>query len=47
MTRLVSGSLTGFECFIACNCVNLLDFLFEKREVVSTIVQIFDEFVGA
>ena len=36
--------MTGFECFIACDCVNSLDFLFEKREVVSTIVKVFDEF---
>ena len=47
VTGLVCGSLTGFECFIACDCVNWLDFPFEKREVVSTIVQVFDEFIGA
>ena len=46
-TGLVCGSLTGFECFIACDCVNSLDFLFEKGEVVSTIVKVFDEFIGA
>ena len=46
-TGLVCGSLTGFECFVACDCVYSLDFLFEKREVVSTIVRVFDEFIGA
>ena len=46
-TGLVCGSVTGFECFITCDCVNSLDVLFEKREVVSTIVKVFDEFIGA
>ena len=46
-TGSVCGSLTGFQCFIVCDCVNSLDFLFEKREVVSTIVKVFDEFIGA
>ena len=45
-TRLVCGSLTGFECFIACDCVKSLDFSFEKREV-STVVKVLDEFIGA
>ena len=44
---LVCGSLTGFECFIVHDCVNSLDFSFEKREVVSTIVKVLDEFIGA
>ena len=46
-TGLVCGSLTGFVCFIASDCVNSLDFFFEKREVVSTIVKVLDEFTGA
>lgn len=46
-TGLVCGSLTGFECLIACDGVNSLDFSFEKREVVSTIVKVLDEFIGA
>ena len=34
VTRLVCGSLTGFECLIACDCVNSLDFVFsEKRGI--------------
>ena len=32
-TGLVSGSLTGFECFIACDCVNSLHFSFEKERL--------------
>ena len=46
-TGLVCGGVTGFECFIACDRVNSLNFLFEIREVVSTIVKVFDEFIGA
>ena len=38
--------LTGIECFIACDFVNSLDFVFEKREVVSTMVTILDEVIG-
>ena len=45
-TGLVCGILTGFKCFIACDCVNSLDFSFEKREVVSTVVKVLDEFIG-
>ena len=45
-TGLVCGSMTGFDCFIACDCVNSLEFLFEKRKIVSTIVKVFDEFIG-
>ena len=32
-TGLVCGSLTGFECFIGCDCVISLDFLFEKERL--------------
>ena len=46
-TGLVCGRQTGFECFIACDCMNSLDFSFEKREVVSMIVKVLDEFIGA
>ena len=45
-TGLVCDSLTGFECFIARDCVNSLDFSFEKREVVSTVVKVLDEFLA-
>ena len=41
------GSLTEFECFIACDSVNSLGFFFDKRKVVSTIVKVLDKFTGA
>ena len=38
-TGLACGCLTGFKCFVACNCMNSLVFFFEKREVVCTNVK--------
>ena len=46
-TGLVCDCLTGFECLVACDCVNSSDFLSEKREVVSTIVKVLDESISA
>ena len=44
---LACGLLTGFKCFVACDSMNSLDFLSEKRKVVSTIVKVLDEFIGS
>ena len=44
---LACGCLTGFKCFIACDCMNSLDFFSEKREVVPTFVKVLDEFIDA
>ena len=46
-TGLACGCLTGFKCFVACDSMNSLDLFSEKREVVSTIVKVLDEFIGA
>ena len=46
-TRLVSGGLAGFECFVACDSVYALDFVLEEREIVSTVVKVLDKFIGA
>ena len=44
---LACGCLTALKCFVAWDCMNSLDLFSEKREVVSTIVKVLNEFIGA
>ena len=46
VTGLVSCDLTGFECFVAHDCMFTLNFLFEEKEIVTTVTEVLDKFIG-
>ena len=45
-TGLIRCDLTGVECFVVCDCTFTLNFVFEEKEIVTTVIEVLYKFTN-